>query len=298
MIRTWIPKVREKIKVAWAQAVFEDLTDLINRILTHKQTSPIDHPDGSITNEKIADGTIDLTKKCTYIPLNKAGDTMVGVHKVFGILDSSDPRNWIEFWMQPGYSVEARVSRRLALLNMGTGRTLFLTDNIWIDGSIWPRVANYYDLGDSIRPFRNLYLGGHIILPPTRNILARVYDGSPKQVTETSLTLKDEVLPTSPKSVIYPNHVIVSYNNPTGSGVVLGYELKMFHSDETETVAFSRTEIGEGIFGTDDLLEETLADAMKDGCSITRVRLYAFVSASPPAGYEPTVILKLRGVQF
>jgi hypothetical protein len=37
----------------------------------HRTANPIDHPNGSVTNEKIADGTIDLTKKCTYIPLDK-----------------------------------------------------------------------------------------------------------------------------------------------------------------------------------------------------------------------------------
>ena len=31
-----------------------------------------------IVNEMIVDGTIDLTKKCTYVPVNKAGDTMTG----------------------------------------------------------------------------------------------------------------------------------------------------------------------------------------------------------------------------
>jgi hypothetical protein len=45
---------------------------------SHKTAIPIDHPDGSITNDKIADGTIDLTQKCTYVPVNKAGDTMTG----------------------------------------------------------------------------------------------------------------------------------------------------------------------------------------------------------------------------
>ncbi|GAI78017.1 unnamed protein product, partial [marine sediment metagenome] len=38
----------------------------------------IDHADESVVNAKIADGIIDLTKKATYVPVNKAGDTMTG----------------------------------------------------------------------------------------------------------------------------------------------------------------------------------------------------------------------------
>jgi len=53
--------------------------------------------DGAITNEKIADGTIDLTKKGTYVPVNKAGDTMEGKLRfwqpnelIFGDLKNKD----------------------------------------------------------------------------------------------------------------------------------------------------------------------------------------------------------------
>jgi hypothetical protein len=34
--------------------------------------------DGSLTNAKIKNGTIDLLTKCTYVPMNKAGDTITG----------------------------------------------------------------------------------------------------------------------------------------------------------------------------------------------------------------------------
>ena len=37
-----------------------------------------DIEDSAIVNEKIASGTIDLTTKATYVPLNKAGDTLNG----------------------------------------------------------------------------------------------------------------------------------------------------------------------------------------------------------------------------
>jgi len=298
MIRTWIPKVREKIKVAWAQAVFEDLSDIINSILTHKQASPIDHPDGSVTNEKIADGTIDLTKKCTYVPVNKAGDTMTGPLTLLGRIPVKVYESDLNWVAMDSIKLEFPIGYWIISSQCPVG-IFFTTNDIRLRGHVFPFADNTYDLGCTPYRFRDIYLSGHVRLPASKNILGRRYDGTAKTVTETTYTLKDEVLPVSPKSVIYPKHVIVSYINPTNSGVVLDYELKLLHSDNDETVAFSRTGISPGSSGSDDLAEEVLADAFKDGCSVTGIRLYARVSGTPTIGYEPTVtLIKVRGVQF
>lgn len=82
----------------------------------------------------------------------------------------------------------------------------------------------------------------------------------------------------------------------------MDYELRLVHSDGkeiTETTAFSRTGITEGSSGEDDLMEEVLVDAFKDGYAVVGIRLYAKVSGTPAPGAEPSVTLtKLRGVQF
>ncbi|GAI83210.1 unnamed protein product, partial [marine sediment metagenome] len=55
-------------------AVITDHTELNGK----EAAGVIDHADGSITNAKIEDGTIDLTAKATYIPVNRAGDKLGG----------------------------------------------------------------------------------------------------------------------------------------------------------------------------------------------------------------------------
>jgi len=326
-MRTWIPKAREKIRVAWAQAVFEDLLDIINSILTHKQASPIDHPDGSVTNEKIADGTIDLLRKCTYVPLNRAGDIMTGTLEMklpyrqnavrVGMkgyvgsttdspvltIETDSDYHWAKMMFQAGQFYIRSGTYGSVVFDLPNGDfSIYLpTWNLFFYrfGYIRPLPHNYCDIGTESYRFRNLYLGGHVIIPASSNILARKYDGEAKTVTETDFTLKDEVLPTPPKSVLYPKHVIIGFNNPSDSGVTLDYELALLHSDNDETVAFSRTGISPGSSGSDDLAEEVLVDAFKDGCSVTRIRLYARVSGTPTVGYEPTVtLIKVRGVQF
>jgi hypothetical protein len=49
---------------------------------------------GAIVNSDIADGTIDLTKKATYVPVNKAGDTITGTLDIQNIRHLARKIEW------------------------------------------------------------------------------------------------------------------------------------------------------------------------------------------------------------
>ena len=146
----------------------------------HRTANPIDHPDGSITNEKIADGTIDLTKKCTYVPVNKAGDTMTGdlvIEKDTPILflKGSSPQvqisegQTLRFVDSLGRGLlDVSVEQVLVWneLNMG-GNTISNINDVDASGSYrgganvdqhWiPSTDAIYDLGSSTTRWRTLY---------------------------------------------------------------------------------------------------------------------------------------------
>jgi hypothetical protein len=136
--------------------------------------------DGSLTNAKIADGTIDLTKKCTYVPVNKAGDTMTGdliIEKDTPILflKGSSPQvqisegQTLRFVDSLGRGLlDVSVAQVLVWneLNMG-GNTISNIDDVEASGSYrgganvdqhWiPSTDAIYDLGSSTTRWRTLY---------------------------------------------------------------------------------------------------------------------------------------------
>jgi len=161
-----------------------------------------------------------------------------------------------------------------------------------------PNLDDARDLGISTFRWRNVYTSRGIIIPASYNILCYSYAGVDKTVTETVETLKDEVLPTSPKNVLLPQYVYIKGNNPAGSTVTLIVSVKFVYSDGTETTLDTLT-ILEGTETTENYSPFDIAKIYENGVSVTGVRLYAYVSATPAAGYEPTVtLLKVTGFQF
>jgi len=405
-MRTWIPKAREKIRVAWAQAVFEDLTDLLNK----KVNKEGDTMTGDLNLSRklnLLDEAGNIVSSFGYYDSLGIGTPVTTldlpsypkptVFLVRGPTDISNPiivltrgNKPLSYWTTYANEVNFGGVSDTRILRIGADiehpdieiyrippRRIYCLTPLLLygfsyadppgvtEGFFWYRSdlkrLRYHD-GTAVRdvsrtagetmvdltvinplPIRaefpavrlesptgtlyggiyadatttfveskgnevaiapkahvlgNLTIDGYVKIPATANLLGRVYDGSLKTVVETTFTLKDEVLPAEPKSVLYPKHVVIDFNNPTDSGVFLDYELRLFHSDKSETVVLSKTGIPPGSSGADDIIEEVLADAYKDGVSVVAVRLYAKVSATPPAGYEPTVRCKLRGVQF
>jgi len=152
----------------------------------------------------------------------------------------------------------------------------------------------------------NLYRAGADLLktddtieiPAGVNILGRSYAGTAVMVTETVATLKDSAAPGSPKNVLYPLNAVVDASNPAGSTVTLYVEIRLLHSDGTESTIDSFS-VAEGATATRDYLSTDIAKEFKDGVSVTAVRLYAYCSATPATGYEPSVTLtSVKGVQF
>jgi hypothetical protein len=139
---------------------------------------------------------------------------------------------------------------------------------------------------------------GELVISAGVNILGRSYAGSAQTVTETAATLKDSCGPTGNKNVLYPLNIVVDADNPTGSGVTLTVEVKLYHSDGSETTIDTFT-VAEGASDTKDYTTEYIAKALSEGVSVVEVRLYAYCSAAPATGYEPTVTLtSVKAFQF
>jgi hypothetical protein len=116
-------------------------------------------------------------------------------------------------------------------------------------------------------------------------------------VTETTLTLKQEVLPDNDFiSFVHSIHVIA--NNPAGSGSTLYFMLRALLSDGVTEVDLLDAEesVAEGASFDDWLLD--IIEKVNTNEKIMAIRLYAYCSVAPAAGYEPTVqIEKVTGVQ-
>jgi len=57
--------------------------------------------------------------------------------------------------------------------------------------------------------------------------------------------------------------------------------------------------VAEGTTASKDYATEFIAKALKEGASITAVRLYAYCDVAPATGYEPSVTLtKVCAFQF
>jgi len=129
-------------------------------------------------------------------------------------------------------------------------------------------------------------------------LTGRAFSGLAKTVTETVLTLKDECTPTADKTVIYPLNIVIEFSNPSGSLVTLYVEVRLLHSDDTETTVDSFS-VAEAVSGKNDYTSEFIAKAIKDNISVIGVRLYAYCSATPATGYEPSVTLtSVKAFQF
>lgn len=116
-------------------------------------------------------------------------------------------------------------------------------------------------------------------------------------VTETSLTLKQEVLPDNDFiSLVDSIHVVA--NNPSGSGATLYFMLRALLTDGTTEVDLLSAEEGVAEGGSFDDYLVDIMDDIPSNDKIKAVRLYAYCSVAPASEYEPTVqIVKVTGVQ-
>jgi len=120
---------------------------------------------------------------------------------------------------------------------------------------------------------------------------ARVYEGVDKTVTEISWALKDECLAEAPREYLVALQVMIEYSNPAGSGVDLYVEVRLHFDDCTEAIVDSLM-VAEGVTDSREYLASHIARALANGKMVKAVRLYAYVSATPVGGYEPTVRLR------
>jgi hypothetical protein len=126
----------------------------------------------------------------------------------------------------------------------------------------------------------------------------RSYTGASKTVTETTLTLKDEVGPLANRVSLLPMVIKYSANNPSLSGATLYVTLRAVYTDGTTTDIDSRS-LAAGTSVDVAITGEALYDLLSDGKILQKIRLLAYCSATPATGYEPTVALtKVAGVSM
>jgi hypothetical protein len=126
----------------------------------------------------------------------------------------------------------------------------------------------------------------------------RSYAGTSKTVTETTLTLKDEVGPLANRVSLLPMVVKYSANNPTGSGATLYVTLRAVYTDGTTTDVDSRS-LAAGTSVDVAITGEALYDLLADGKILQKIQLLAYCSVAPAVGAEPTVTLsKVAGVSM
>ena len=112
-------------------------------------------------------------------------------------------------------------------------------------------------------------------------------------VTETSETLKQTVSPDY-DFIEYLEGVHVVANNPSGSGCTLTFRIKAQTVEGVVTISTQTVNEGESF---DSWLRWSV-DAIINNSKIKEIRLYAYCSAAPASGYEPTVQLeRVTGVQ-
>mgnify|MGYP003876007641 CR=1 FL=1 len=121
--------------------------------------------------------------------------------------------------------------------------------------------------------------------------------GSSKTVTETSWTIKDYKYTDDPYLSMIPTRVYVDYDNPSGSTVTLYFRVRITYWDLTESITNTVT-VTEGNSGTYIWEADDLSAYMNAGKSVKRVAVEAYVSATPAAGYEPTVTVNFYGYQL
>ncbi len=127
------------------------------------------------------------------------------------------------------------------------------------------------------------------------NIVSMNISGTSSTVTETTETLKSEISPDVGSDILYVEGIHIQANNPSGSGVTLTFSIKAVLDDASEISIVSQNVSEGGSF--DDWLR-WIYDSIPSGKKIRSIRLYAYCSATPTSGYEPTVqIVKVTGLQ-
>lgn len=128
--------------------------------------------------------------------------------------------------------------------------------------------------------------------------LAVLNSGYPEEAVTT--TTKEPLHTVAPDPdydyIAYIEGVRVTGTNPSGSGVTLYFDVTALLDDESEVSLSGEVAIDEGTT-FDDWLRWML-DAVPSGRSIVQVTLYAYCSATPASGYEPTLALaRVTGLQ-
>ncbi|MEM2571344.1 MAG: hypothetical protein QXP96_06480 [Thermoproteota archaeon] len=126
----------------------------------------------------------------------------------------------------------------------------------------------------------------------------RNYSGTAKTVTETVLTLKDEVGPLTDRVSLIPMGIVYSASNPTGSGVTLTVVSRAVYTDGTTTDLRTDSVAAGGTLSV-SFTPDGLYKLLTNGKVLQKIQLLAYCSAAPAAGYEPTVTLtSVAGVSF
>jgi len=234
-------------------------------------------------------------KRFEFIELEpvSAGDKVLSIRNTADTLDqvSITEDGYVKVW-------DGSAERNAIRFNPSTGKAELLRPVLASDLEIDSDLAR--SIGSSTR--RPILPGakvtGELIFAAGISIVGRSYSGTPTTVTETTEVLKEEIGPSGNKSILDPRRLLVSATNPTGSGVSLNIIIRVLYHDGTEADLDSIT-VAEGGSVSNTYLESDFSTVIAEAKAITAIRIYAYCSATPAAGSEPSYqVTEFRAYQL
>jgi len=234
-------------------------------------------------------------KRFEFIELEpiSAGDKVLSIRNTADTLDqvSITEDGYVKVW-------DGSTEQNAIRFNPSTGKAELLRSVLKADLEIDSDLTR--SIGSSSR--RPIIPGakvtGDLIFTAGISIVGRSYTGTLTAVTETANTLKEEIGPSGNKSILDPRRLLLSASNPTGSLVTLYITIRVLYHDGTEADLDSIT-VAEGGSVSNTYLESDFSTVIAEAKAITAIRIYAYCSATPAAGYEPSYqITEFRAYQL
>jgi len=234
-------------------------------------------------------------KRFEFIELEPVtgGDKVLSVRNTADTLDqiSITEDGYIKVW-------DGSAEQNAIRLNPSTGKAELLRPLLKADLELDSDLSRSFGSSTRRPIIPGAKITGELIFTAGVSITGRSYSGSSITVTETTETLKEEVKPSGVKSVLDPRRLLISATNPTGSLITLYLIIRVLYHDGTEADLDSIS-VSEGGSVSNTYLESDFSTVIAEAKAITAIRIYAYCSAAPASGYEPSYqVTEFRAYQL